>query len=191
MKYFAFFILLFSINSYGQTKPCDLTLKDSPTIRGLKLGMSFEQVKNLYPSASLFTDWASLDKNKIANSAFSKNLESIHIDFSKLNEVNEISFSYDDSVKWDSSAEFTDAISPSLNLSKGYWYCPRQLACHLPEVQRNLDCNSFGMSVIFLLDKPTLTIRKTFAELAIEEKQNQKALSETPENVKKKKAFKP
>lgn len=58
--------LCFCLPSYGQrpqkrqkaeiTPPCTLELKDSPTIRGLRLGMPVKEFLKMFPSASESTD---------------------------------------------------------------------------------------------------------------------------------------
>src|SRR5215203_1825235 len=46
-KLLPLFILILAVSVIGQTKPCDLTLKDVPTLRGLKLGMTIDEVNKL------------------------------------------------------------------------------------------------------------------------------------------------
>jgi hypothetical protein len=171
-----FFTLLFltiTTLTFGQAskpEPCGMTIADSPTIRGLKLGMSEADFKkklggNPDPIVTRY------DLGKLGG------FESIQsIGWELYNQrLMRLDVTYDDSILWNSGAEFAEALSGPLNLPQASWK-------HSPPYIADLDCKEFTVSI----DSKTRRIRlsdKT-AQAAMKEDEKSKQAD-------KKKTFKP
>lgn len=101
---------------------CSVNLKDSPTIRGLRLGMTKTEVKKEYPSMVFTDDFpkgqfedrdnAGLAKKaQIANSAHKENLEEVTVLFGEDNRVLTILFVFSNSMYSASLKDFADKVS--------------------------------------------------------------------------------
>lgn len=142
------FLIFFTAPVFGQ-KSCDLTLKDSPEIRGLKLEMSKQDVeKIILPSSGIKISNFS---NTLTNSQLSKlkgfeNVDSLDIMFlresfdSDIYRVSTLVFRYKaDNVKWDSVIEFAENISDKLKLPSESW--------KFSDYQGNMICKDFQITI--------------------------------------------
>lgn len=184
------FLLLFgaslSADAPGQTttapnaQPCRLRLKDSPTIRGLRLEMTKAEVKKEYPSMVFTDDFpkgefkerdnAGLAKKaQIADSAHKENLEQVMILFGKDNRILTVDFVFYISAYGSSLKEFAGKVSESLKLPENQWQPSRggnSLALY---------CDGFGLFVKFNEEKkPFLFLAKAPDALTGEDKDNLK-----------------
>ena len=170
-----------------EPKPCELSLQQSPEIRGLRLGMNVQGIKSIYPKAEIvegLSDPGSMFKKSIILDAqdipspLAQNLKDIFIELNDKGYITNISVDYDDSIIWTSTTEFTDSVSIGLNLPKSIWRCPPELRCSSPFVQRDARCVGFKMSAGIIGNKPFLSLEYNMPP-------------PVSENEKKKKAFKP
>lgn len=116
-------VLLFSATMWAQSKQCNLSFNDVSAIRGLRLGMTSEQVVSLLGEPSV------RDKQHIGYAQQSANAEKSQI--AGLVDVNQIDVSLlQDQVSnifinykpynWGSAREYAAAVSEKLNLP-GLW----------------------------------------------------------------------
>jgi hypothetical protein len=110
-------LLLLAVPFFAQSKtePCNLTIAESPTIRGLKLGMTQDDFKKSLgdPTVTL------LDKQNLDKSGL-ENVKSISFNFYQ-DRLSDFNIRYDDSAKWNSVEEFARAISGPLKLPVNSW----------------------------------------------------------------------
>lgn len=114
--------LLFCGAAIGQ---CDLTLKDAPAIRGLKFGMSGDQViatigkplKTLDPDAN---NWAYNPGMQLTDVKGLDGITLLSLSFYNGKLFN-ITVDYNPQITWKDAREFSQAISPSLKLPTNGW----------------------------------------------------------------------
>ena len=134
--------------------PCDLDIKDSPTVRGLKLGMTREETLkiikpstgvalnkyiNFFQRAELAKLQGFIDVDKLAIFFDEPTVDS------KLLVVSHLQFYYSDKLIWNNTGEFFDNIVSNLSLPKASFVTPENsfigsvLKCKgfLVTVQRN------------------------------------------------------
>lgn len=157
-----FFVILFCVlcaSVFGQNNQCNLALKESPQIRGLKLGMTKEEVeKVILPSSGIKLNGF---LNYITDSQLSKLkgleiLKSLDIVFmregfeSPTYRVSSLTFQYKkDVVEWNSILEFAENLSGNLNLPYDAWLFQN----HKAEMQ----CKDFSVIIMdnYILVKST------------------------------------
>lgn len=117
------FILVLSFPAFAQSKitnpvrsVCTLTVKDSPVIRGLQLGMPEEDFKKAVGGDA----WLSLTKANLADKPAFQGIDGITFDFYK-GRLSRLQIDYDQSVRWKDAAEFVDALSDSLKVPGDAW----------------------------------------------------------------------
>lgn len=111
--------------------PCNLTLKESPVIRGLKLGMTKQEVEKVIPSDSgiKLDDFVNyLTTTQISKIKGFETMTSLDITFmpesikSDIYRTKSLAFKYkNDVAEWDSVSEFAENLSNNLNLPFGAW----------------------------------------------------------------------
>lgn len=126
MKIFLIFFSLFFVLPVSAQQPCNLTLKDSPVIRGLKLGMTKTEVEKVIPldnkiTYANFIDY-SFNKGQISKIKAFQGLDTVYIRFIDQNKnldnlpVEQLTFVYDNSVQWSSHWEFARFIADYFKL---------------------------------------------------------------------------
>lgn len=123
MKITLFCLLtVFSVSIFGQTKTCNLALKDAPTIRGLKLEMPKQAVEKILPTVKLSNFLNYLNSSELSKEKGFESLKSLDIVFSENYSVSRLTFTYKDEVaNWDSVIEFAESLSKNLNLPNEAW----------------------------------------------------------------------
>lgn len=172
------FILVCAIAASAQEGHCNLQLKQAPTLRGLRLGMSTEQVRAVFPKLSI----PSADQNGFASAlgGFSDEpganagVSAIYLSFFD-NRLVRFSVQYNNSVQWDSPARFSTKVSESLHLPD-LWVSGNNSL-------RTLSCDGFEVETS-ISSGGTIDMRETGWEAVI-----QKRAKEIRE--KKQQAFKP
>jgi hypothetical protein len=150
------FIFVCAIAAPAQEGRCNLKLTQAPTLRGLRLGMSTEQVRAVFPKVSIpladengsASGFAAFSSEPDANAVNFKGVSAIYLSFFD-NRLVRFSVQYDGSVQWDSSARFSTKVSESLRLPD-LWVSgsggSRKLSCDGFEVETNSYNNgSIGM----------------------------------------------
>lgn len=138
MKYLL--LLLFTAPVFAQSIPCDLTIKDFPAVRHLKLGMTETMVKAVL--GTRYSDHSASDWQRVTGSP---EIEDIRIDFLE-GKVLSFSIYYDRSLKWNSALEFAETISQHLPLPKTSW----------KKIDRDyvsMSCRDFSVDVSTLQNK--------------------------------------
>ena len=120
-----FFVLLFSATAWAQAKQCGLSFNDVSTVRGLRLGMTSEQV------VSLLGDPADRDEQHIGYAAQPSGIENSRIvglvDVDKIDislsqdQVSGIFINYKP-FNWGSAKEYAAAVSEKLKLPRLWKY---------------------------------------------------------------------
>jgi hypothetical protein len=193
-----FTVLLLALTSVARAQ-CTLKPEESPEVRGLKLGQSYEDVKKGFPRGryvSGISDYPNelglrrfrvsdlsrlapylLDSDVTIPEGWGKRFEGVEeLELRFLDDkLASIEIGYDSSTKWDDPSEFTSAISQALKLPLKGW--------HGRSDKAQLECSGFEVITEIILN-PTLTIRTVGLD---EEIQRRKVEAEKS----KKKVFKP
>lgn len=173
------FVLSAAIAAAAQ---CDLTLKDAPAIRGLKFGMSGNDVAALIgpPLKTLDSDRNNWYYNPGMQQTDIKGLDGItlmSLTFYK-DKLASITIDYNQQVTWKDAREFSQAISSNLNLPAAGW------TYHQPGYRRaEMQCKDFDL----LLDTSAFAILIATDRVA----QQKKLADEKERGDEWKKAFKP
>jgi hypothetical protein len=169
----ALLLLTLTTLTFGQAAkpaPCELTIAQSPEVRGLKLGMAEADLKkklggNPDPIVTRY------DLNKL--SGFDS-VQSIGWELYRTR-LMRLDVTYDDSIIWNSGAEFAEALSGPLSLPQSSWRFAGPF-------NADLDCKEFTVSIDSKMRRVRLFDKTTQAAMKEDEKQKQ---------ADKKKAFKP
>ena len=122
---FALVLLLFPALVFAQT--CDLTLKDSPEIRGLKLGMTKKEVEKVFPSIDIKPVMNIFKESDLSKLEGFENLKTLDIFFNtsfsdKVEpKITNLLFVYKNDIEWNSINEFAQNLSDNLNLPFEFW----------------------------------------------------------------------
>jgi hypothetical protein len=169
MKITLLLILLTSINVLGQTKTCNLTLNESPEIRGLKLGKTKEKIQKLFPSKELkiverFSEssLSEIDGFKDVSSLsmlFLSDWPDITVD-----KLHAFSLQYKkEIVEWDSVYEFAQNLSQNLNLPLNAWeYILDRAEMHCEDFEIKIDKSN------------NISVRSTVLEKKVKERKEEK-----------------
>lgn len=138
-----------------ETNKCPLTVEQSPVVRGIKLGQTIAEVRSLFPEAddnynarlalgfeSMRSDDLGVSMQMITtpfDSGRLKGTESVMLRYLD-GRVASFRINYDNSVRWQSSAHFADAIADQLHLPAEGWRNDG------PSVR--LTCSGFYVNVI-------------------------------------------
>lgn len=128
---------------------CKLNIAQSPALRGLRLGMSFEQAKKAFPDLQInhageFGDvfvTASKDEPRVTDKSKFDGLYSISTYFLD-NRLVQVSANYDSSLDWKSLDQFTAKVSEGLRLPNA-WQGQGKMQCNGFEFKANI--NSLSM----------------------------------------------
>jgi hypothetical protein len=166
----------------GATAQCDLTLKDAPAIRGLKFGMTGDQVIATIgkPMKTLDTDRNSWYFNPTMQQTDVKGLDGItlmSLTFYK-DKLASITIDYNQQVAWKDAREFSQAISSNLNVPLAGWTYRT-----VGDRRAEMKCKEFDL----LLDTSVFAILIATDRVA----QQQKLADEKERGDEWKKAFKP
>jgi hypothetical protein len=178
---------------------CEQTIVNLPKIRGLKLGITFDEVKKVYEKirkedleqSSSLTEGNAVDEGDIFDGLFiekkdipkehEENVKSISLGFVGGNLVY-FMIDYDNSVEWKSQSEFIQRINETLGFSKNDWKMSSVLEDSAVATCGNYEAivqfTGFSTSEIPV----SLTIRRTKQSLI-------KEIAD--ERIKKQKTFKP
>lgn len=175
MKITLLLILLTSINVLGQTKTCNLTLNESPEIRGLKLGKTKEKIQKLFPSKELKFVERFSESSLLEIDGF-KDVSSLSMLFLPewpditVDKLHAFSLQYKkEIVEWDSVYEFAQNLSQNLNLPLNAWeYILDRAEMHCEDFEIKIDKSN------------NISVRSTVLEKKVKERKEEK-----------KKAFKP
>lgn len=151
------------IASPAPIEPCNLDLKQSPTLRGLRLDMAKADVRKEYPLMTITTDTVKSSgialSHQISNPAYQENLDRITVLF-RNDKIFSILLTYNDLIKWDSPEEFAEKVSSSLNIPKA---APRKAS---GTTYYSINCGQFGVRMRINADKqPTLLLTRDPEEL--------------------------
>ena len=158
---------------------CALTpdrLSQVPELKGLRPGMTVEQVKAVVPSLEMGkTDEFGLSKTsfspdfnpKIDKAAF-QGVRTVSLDFLD-GRLFSVWFGYNESFKWKSVEEVVKAITQSLKLP-GAWETKGR--------GQQLTCGDLQLSVTMVAGSPTLRLRDETAMEAWEKRRTEKAEAE-------------
>lgn len=148
----SFLILLFCSAAFSAqiSAPCNLTLNESPSIRGLRLGMQAADFLKTIPENNDEPRMTSSDAsfilsgNKIKNIPSFSNLSTLIVQF-KSYKIAYIAVYYDfDVVRWDNSKEFAANLSDNFKLPIAAWQFTEK-------TKAKMDCEDF----IVLIDSST------------------------------------
>ena len=143
-----FLSLICSATVFSQIKPCPLTLKDSPSIRNVKLGMPLKDFLNLTKSYNLKFGSKYLAKNfDSPPSELFKGVDNIEVSDYE-DKIYQYSIEYKKNVKWDDAEEFAQNLSENLNLPYDSWKFNKILA-----YEAVLHCAEFSVSINSLAQK--------------------------------------
>lgn len=168
-------ILFLSVFAVSAQPRCSLTLAQSPTIRGLKLGMTKDAVENVIPPTSgvKLTNFAFIADPNLAKLNGFETVQSVHILFrwaslsaSRKETIDELTIKYKP-LNWDSIDEFADNIATHLDLPRAFL---------MGDDNAEMRCKDFTI----LLRPNLITLRATDIENTV-----------NAENERLKKAFKP
>lgn len=147
---------------------CNLTLLNSPTIRGLKLGMTKETFINMAPSDLVVTGDTLLFKGDLDKETNFKNILFVEGKFFE-EKLYDLRISYwMDSAKWKSNQDFAKNISENLNLPYTMWVHNYSSS--------DISCKGFSIKVwsippnIQLTDENVIKAKKATEDKAIKEK---------------------
>ena len=144
MKYSAAFLFLLwlVIAGNGQTKLCNLTLKDSPTIRGIKLGMTKQQFAQRIGRSSV-GNFVFLYKNDLERLEDFENVAELNALFNSQNILDSFVVKYDEeAVRWADAKEFARNLSNNFKLPLAAWnYFSTE------NREAVLNCKDFYMSI--------------------------------------------
>jgi hypothetical protein len=115
---------------------CNLTLKQSPTVRGLKLGMPGKELKlaNTY----LLGDVSDVPSYEGVNW--------LHIETHPNGRISKLEFEYDLKTNWPSNKAFAKNLSQNLGLPYKAWRFPDTLSAHM-------QCKGFKVVAHILFNK--------------------------------------
>jgi len=118
-------IVLYTDEIPRSRSTCTADQVDGLEIRGIRLGMSVEQIKTRLPGLRFtpttsfgyaFASWL-LPKQSKTSSETVRSLEYVSVEFVD-GRLTEVSFLYDSSIKWATATQFADRISEALKLPK-------------------------------------------------------------------------
>jgi hypothetical protein len=158
MKYLLPLVVLTSSSVvFAQTKPasCDLTIKDSPAIRNIRLGMPEKDVKKI--RLWLDSKKKKTRPRKVPDTSKFEGLVDGSFDFYN-GRLYRFELFYDRSIRWKGPEEFADAITPALKLPSESWAFERG-------VEGRIHCKEFKVEINSSLNSLKLT--DTIAEATI------------------------
>jgi hypothetical protein len=134
----------------AKTKPaptpsqCDLTLKDAPLIRGLRLGMSRDEADGIIPldRVNIINSSDIISYPQFSNASNFKDVYQISARFSE-DRLSALDIVYEsESQKWKNAKEFAEALSESFKLSPRFWkYNTRNAA------SAEMQCKEFSIKI--------------------------------------------
>lgn len=151
------------ISTPAPIEPCNLDLKQSPALRGLRLDMPKAEVRKEYPLMTITPDPVKSSgialSHQISNPAHQENLDRITILF-RNDKIFSILLTYNDLIKWDSAEEFAAKVSENLNLPRAAQRKASGVAYY------SINCGQFGVRMRINNDKqPTLLLTRDPEEL--------------------------
>lgn len=119
-----FFLLCFALTSCAVNKPCSLKLDQSPELRGIRLGMTIDEVKSKYPSFGkpgvAYSKEEGFGKEIVRiDKPDPKEVESMIITFVD-SKATRIKVFYNNDLNWKSADEFAKQTAKALKLD-GTW----------------------------------------------------------------------
>jgi len=140
--------LLLPFSCYAQEQ-CTLTPEQAPSLRTLKLGMSFDDFKRTIPSELSSTKNQYGERREyltrlelIGNKEF-EGIETAKVDFLD-DKIVAIEIDYDRTYQWHSESEFIDKISELLNLPRKAWKSAL--------LGKAMTCDGFKITAYTLID---------------------------------------
>lgn len=108
--------------------PCPLTVKDSPTVRGLRLGQSYDQLREVLPPRFDLSDEPNeygvtrvvLTYLSVASGKQLEGIDLISLTYFD-NLLVDIKIDYQRSVEWQSNLHFVSAVVEQLKLPRNGW----------------------------------------------------------------------
>lgn len=190
---FCFTILLGASSAALAQDRCNIDLSIAPDIRGIKLGLKYEEVRAMFPKGIAFTFAPKPDEVGVIDSvdltAFDfyekgakfKGVEKMSLVFAD-GKLVMIGVGYDRSADWPTVTSFAEQVSKSLALPQA-WRAPDNAD---PKIARVMDCEGFRLIAVAPGPgvKTFVGLVDTTAEKLIKERRA--AIEE-----KKRKAFKP
>jgi hypothetical protein len=171
--------LFFNYSSLAQAvvqspqEGCVQRMSEFPVLRGLRLNMTRSDVMKIYPLASarkpkdeIGVTTLFIIKDQIVDDEHKRNLKGLIMEFMDDN-LQLITFMYDDSVKWGSLPKFVEGLSGSLNIPVKYWETKSE------GVYASVNCSDFTLVAFLLGDEPSLLVQvRGYAEIAIQRKKD-------------------
>lgn len=105
------------------SKECDLTLKDAPVIRGLKLGMSRDEADKIIPPDRVrYLDSSAITAYpQYSKSAGFENVYQVSAQFFE-EKLNTLEIVYDpNTIKWKDAKEFAENLAQNFNIPYRFW----------------------------------------------------------------------
>jgi hypothetical protein len=105
------------------SKECDLTLKDAPSIRGLKLGMPRDEADRIIPPDRVrYLDSSAITAYpQFGKTAGFENVYQVSAEFFE-EKLNALEIVYDpNAVKWKNAKEFAENLSQNFNIPNRFW----------------------------------------------------------------------
>ena len=127
-----------TLDNKSAPPPCPLTIKDSPTIRGLRLGQSYNSLREVFPPSYDFLNKPNeygvnqvlLTEASVASREQLEGIDLISLTYFD-NLLVDIRINYRRSVEWQSNLHFVSAIVEQLKLPRDGWQerDPSYLVC--------------------------------------------------------------
>lgn len=121
------FLAALTLTLFGcnQQSKCALTLEQSPAIRGIRLGMTTEQIQSLFPEIKLEQSKDDRETGFQSGLIYGSNsqlqgIKTISLDFLD-NRLYEFRVEYQDTGEFKRSEQFLEAITPQLGLPEKWW----------------------------------------------------------------------
>jgi hypothetical protein len=130
---------------------CDLALKDSPTIRNLRLGMSRNDADRIIPSNRTNFPGSTIIAYPKSMDAGFENVESVMAEFFD-GSLSGLTIGYKPGYKsWNNAKEFAQSLSDNLNLPSKYWKFDRKNADW-----SKMECRDFSITLDSYSNEMTL-----------------------------------
>lgn len=177
MKTLLFFTLIFAfcIFGFGQNPPvppCGLSLADSPTIQGIKLGMLKEDLdKMLSGDPTQSKTISTFSRSQLSKARGFENFQYLQASFFE-DKLYLASIKYSsNAAEWKNAKEFARKLSDNLKLPFEYWRFDRE-----NYFQSMMDCNDFTISINSNHNEITLQDKIAAAKIKIEKDAKKKVV---------------
>ena len=179
MKIIFGLILCLALSAHAQTKPCNLTVKNSPVVRGLKLGFSKQQFGQIFgrKNVGAFTFLYQAD---LENMAGFENVSELVGIFDSRDLLDNLVVTYDTTAaQWADAREFARNLSGNLDFPYAYWNFPVE-----DKSQATANCTDFYIQI-------NSTVNQIFLKTLNPQQQQAAANKKAAEKPQPARTFKP